>query len=192
MEIRRGFQTPKTHVFFHNHFGELCQWTCRQHTIHPISKERGGGYRAMASSRDVLREGWKRVKEGEFDWWMVWKWMSWVVINTCQCQSMHPLPRVLRNSLVCIKTNVFLPARPIPWCWHVLPGLDTVQGVRTFIFVFIANETSFYHSATLVMVHQHSSIWRSCLLSFGFKGFFFLQLCFWWGLPFLAETTFAG
>ena len=100
-------------------FVGFCQWTCWQRASHTVSKERGGDYRAMASCQGVLREGWKRVKEGGFDWWMVWKWVSWggssTPINVGPCTH----PSCVRNSLTCIKANVFLPAQPISWCWHV-------------------------------------------------------------------------
>ena len=93
-------------------------------------KKRGGDYRAMASCQGVLNEGWKRVKESGFDWWMVWKWVSWGGSSTTVNVSPCTRPSCVRNSLVCIKADVFLPARPISWCWCVLPGVDTVRGVQ--------------------------------------------------------------
>ena len=54
--------------------------------------------------------------------------MGWssTLVNVSPCTR----PSCARNSLVCIKADVFLPAQPISWCWHVLPGVDTVQGVQ--------------------------------------------------------------
>ena len=47
-------------------FSQSANW---QHANHAISIERGGDYRAMASSQYVLSEGEKREKEGGF--WLV-------------------------------------------------------------------------------------------------------------------------
>ena len=47
-------------------FVGFCQRTNRQRANHTISEERGGDYRAMASSQGVLSEGEKREKEGGF------------------------------------------------------------------------------------------------------------------------------
>ena len=54
--------------------------------------------------------------------------MGWssTIVNVSPCTR----PSFVRNSLVCIKTDVFLPAQPISWCCCVLPGVDTVQGVQ--------------------------------------------------------------
>ena len=52
-------------LFLLSHFVILfffCQWTNWQCANHTISKEKGGDYRAMASSQGVLSEGWKREK----------------------------------------------------------------------------------------------------------------------------------
>ena len=51
-------------VFFTINFVGFCQRTNRQRANHTISEERGGDYRAMASSQGVLSEGEKREKEG--------------------------------------------------------------------------------------------------------------------------------
>ena len=47
-------------------FVGFCQRTTRQRANHTVSEERGGDYRAMASSQGVLSEGEKREKEGGF------------------------------------------------------------------------------------------------------------------------------
>ena len=47
-------------------FVGFCQRTNRQRANHTVSEERGGDYRAMASSQGVLSEGEKREKEGGF------------------------------------------------------------------------------------------------------------------------------
>ena len=52
-------------LFTINYVG-FCQRTNRQRANHTISEERGGDYRAMASSQGVLSEGEKREKEGGF------------------------------------------------------------------------------------------------------------------------------
>ena len=52
--------------FFTISFVGFCQRTNRQRANHTISEERGGDYRAMASSQGVLSEGEKREKEGGF------------------------------------------------------------------------------------------------------------------------------
>ena len=53
-------------VFFTINFVGFCQRTNQQRANHTISEERGGDYRAMASSQGVLSEGEKREKEGGF------------------------------------------------------------------------------------------------------------------------------
>ena len=54
--------------------------------------------------------------------------MGWssTLVNVSPCTR----PSCVRNSLVCIKANVFLPVRPISWCLRVVPIMDTVQGVQ--------------------------------------------------------------
>ena len=52
-------------LFTINYVG-FCQRTNRQRANHTVSEERGGDYRAMASSQGVLSEGEKREKEGGF------------------------------------------------------------------------------------------------------------------------------
>ena len=73
------------------------------------------------------------LKESERGWvWLmdgvevsVMGWLS-TIVNV----SPWTRPLCVRNSLMCIKADVFLPAWPISWCWCVLPGLDTVQGIH--------------------------------------------------------------
>ena len=48
-------------LFTINYVG-FCQHTNRQRANHTVSKERGGDYRAMASSQGVLSEGEKRKR----------------------------------------------------------------------------------------------------------------------------------
>ena len=62
-----------------------------QRATHTVSEEKGGDYRATASSQGVLSEGWKREKEGGF--WLVDGVEVSVMacfINSCQCQPIHP------------------------------------------------------------------------------------------------------
>ena len=65
-----------------------------------------------------------------FDWWMVWKWVSWSVSSTVFSVSSSTRSSSFRDSLVCIIASVFLRARSVWWCWHVLPNVDTVWGVE--------------------------------------------------------------
>ena len=80
-------------LFFTIIFVCFCQWTSGKRAIHTVSKERGGDYRTMTSCQGVLRErGWKRVKEGGFDWWMVWKWVSWGGHQQLSMSAHVPIP----------------------------------------------------------------------------------------------------
>ena len=95
----------------------FCKWTNWQHANHTVSKERGGDYCAMASCQGVLNEGWKRVKEGGFDWWMVWKWVSWGGSSTLVNISPCTRPSCMRNSLVCIKSCNCCLHHGLCLCW---------------------------------------------------------------------------
>ena len=53
----------------------FCQWTCQQHAYHTVSLERWG--LSCSGLMPGCVEWGLRVKEGGFDWWMVWKWVSW-------------------------------------------------------------------------------------------------------------------
>ena len=65
-----------------------------------------------------------------FDWWMVWKWVSWGVSSTVVNVSTSTRPSSLRDSLVCIIASVFLQARSVNRCLHVLPNVGTVWGIQ--------------------------------------------------------------
>ena len=54
-------------------FVGFCQRTNRQRANHTISREKGGDYRAMASSQGVLNGGKRKRKREGFDGWMVWR-----------------------------------------------------------------------------------------------------------------------
>ena len=115
---------------FHNLFC-LCVLLCYVSGVKDMCyPKEGRDDPAMVSCQGVSRESWERVKEGGFDWWMVWKRVSWggssTIVNFSPCT--HPL--CVRNSHMCIKADVFLSARSISWCWCVLPGVDTVQGIQ--------------------------------------------------------------
>ena len=96
----------KTHLSWFTFISHRLVSNRWQRAIHTVSKERGGDYRAVASCQGVLREGWKRVKEGGFDWWMVWECHG-VVINNCQCLPMHP-SLVFWGTVSCISKPVFI------------------------------------------------------------------------------------
>ena len=96
------------YIFFYV-FVCSCQSANRQRVNHTVSEERGGDYRAVASSQGMLSEGEKREKEREgFDWWMVWKWVWWRVSSTVVNVSPFTRPLSLRDSHVCIIPGVFL------------------------------------------------------------------------------------
>ena len=124
------WEKPFLFFFSQPNFVGICQSPNWQRAIHTVSRERG-----WVLSRDGLMPGrveWG-LKESERGWvWLmdgvevsVMGWSS-TLVNVSPCTR----PSCLRNSLVCIDANVFLPAQPISWCWCVLPGVDTVQGVQ--------------------------------------------------------------
>ena len=96
---------------------------------HNLQRERWD-YRAMASSQGMLNEGkGKRKREG-FDGWVVWRWVWWSVSSTVVNVSPSTRSSWLRSSQVCIKTGVFLRARPVCWCWDVMSNMDNEQVVQ--------------------------------------------------------------
>ena len=125
--------------FIHNQLCGLlskCQLTACQ--PRSLKRERLGTIALWPQARAC----WVRVKRERkrvgFDWWVVWKWVSWCVSSTVVNVSPFTRPSSLRDSHMCITAGVFLRARSVWWCWHVLPNVGTVWVIVVLWWVWHA------------------------------------------------------
>ena len=89
-------------LFTINYVG-FCLCANWQSPNNKLSEGRGEDYHDMTLCQGVLSESWKRDEEWVgFDWWVVWKWVSWHVSSTVVNVSPCTRPLSLRDSHVCV------------------------------------------------------------------------------------------
>ena len=98
-----GYWLMVSGFFIHNQIcGLLPEYQLA--ACHPQSQKREVGTFMLWPH---ARACWMNVKEGGFDWWMVWKWVSWGVHQQLSMSAHAPIPHVW-GTVLCVSKPFFL------------------------------------------------------------------------------------
>ena len=129
------------------------------------SPERCGDYHTMASSQGMLREGWKRVKEGGFDWWMVWKWVSWGGHQRLSMSAHAPIPCAW-GTVSCVSKPLYAFSQSnIMMTPSVLAPIRRLTNTLLFLMSLLAMKARCEgeHGVVIESLNHHATMWE-CML----------------------------